>query len=100
MWSQQACEALQKGVVLELRYDGYARHVEVYAVGTSTAGQALRRRTRPARPAVFGSLRPEETARARLRTALGVRLAQWAIRSRIPPTPGRRKLESTVRYLA
>lgn len=43
MWAQQACEALQKGLVLELRYDGYVRHVEVHAVGTSTAGHPVMR---------------------------------------------------------
>jgi hypothetical protein len=33
-----ACQALQQGKVLELRYDGYSRCVEVHAVGVSTAG--------------------------------------------------------------
>lgn len=33
-----ACQALQKGKVLELQYDGYSRCVEVHAVGISTAG--------------------------------------------------------------
>jgi hypothetical protein len=38
-----ACEALQKGICLELRYDGYARVVEVHAVGRSTAGHEVMR---------------------------------------------------------
>jgi YD repeat-containing protein len=33
MWTQVACDALRSGHVLELRYDGYSRSVEVHAVG-------------------------------------------------------------------
>ena len=33
MHVQVACEALRSGHVLELRYDGYSRLVEVHAVG-------------------------------------------------------------------
>jgi hypothetical protein len=33
MWASIACDALRTGNVLELRYDGYWRHVEVHAVG-------------------------------------------------------------------
>jgi hypothetical protein len=33
MWAQTACEALRSGHVLELRYDGYSRFVEVHDVG-------------------------------------------------------------------
>lgn len=33
-----ASQALQQGRILELRYDGYNRCVEVHAVGISTAG--------------------------------------------------------------
>ena len=43
MWAQQACDALRQGKVLELRYDGYTRSVEVHAVGTSTAGHDVMR---------------------------------------------------------
>lgn len=43
MWTQQACEALHAARVLELRYDGYIRQVEVHAVGTSTAGNSVMR---------------------------------------------------------
>ncbi len=35
MWSQIACDALKSGHVLQLRYDGYTRDVEVHAVGTT-----------------------------------------------------------------
>ena len=35
MWVQVACEALRSGHVLELRYDGYSRSVEVHAVENS-----------------------------------------------------------------
>jgi hypothetical protein len=35
MWASIACDALRTGVVLELRYDGYWRHVEVHAVGVT-----------------------------------------------------------------
>ena len=43
MWAQQAVDALRKGVVLELRYDGYTRHVEVHAVGVTKAGHEVMR---------------------------------------------------------
>jgi hypothetical protein len=33
MWIETACEALRQGKVLELRYDGYSRCVEVHAIG-------------------------------------------------------------------
>lgn len=38
-----ACQALELGQVLELRYDGFYRYVEVHAVGVSTAGNAVMR---------------------------------------------------------
>lgn len=40
---QSACDALQQGKVLELRYDGFSRCVEVHAVGRSKAGNLLMR---------------------------------------------------------
>jgi len=43
MHSETACEALRKGVCLELRYNSYARVVEVHAVGISTAGNPVMR---------------------------------------------------------
>ena len=43
MYVQQACEALRSGKRLEIRYDGYARVVEVHAVGYSVEGNALMR---------------------------------------------------------
>jgi hypothetical protein len=43
MHSDTACEALNKGVCLELRYSGFSRIVEVHAVGTSTAGNPVMR---------------------------------------------------------
>jgi hypothetical protein len=43
MWWHVACEALQKGVCLEISYDGHSRTVEVHAVGTSTAGNPVMR---------------------------------------------------------
>ena len=36
-----ACDALKRGKVLELRYDGYSRCVEVHAVGVSKAGNMV-----------------------------------------------------------
>ena len=43
MWVQVACEALRSGHVLELRYDGYARMVEVHAVGFTKEDNAIMR---------------------------------------------------------
>jgi hypothetical protein len=43
MWVQVACEALVSGQVLELRYDGYSRSVEVHAVGFTKEGNAVMR---------------------------------------------------------
>ena len=43
MWTDPACKALREKKILELRYDGYSRSVEVHAVGYSKTGEALMR---------------------------------------------------------
>lgn len=43
MWVSQACEALRSGKVLELTYEGWARCVEVHAVGYARNGDPLMR---------------------------------------------------------
>ena len=43
MWAQVACEALSAGKVLNLRYDGYDRCVEVHAVGVTKEGHVVMR---------------------------------------------------------
>jgi hypothetical protein len=43
MWIDTACEALRAKKVLELRYDGFSRCVEVHAVGYSKPGHAIMR---------------------------------------------------------
>ena len=43
MFVQTACEALRSGHVLELRYDGYSRLVEVHAVGFTKDDNAIMR---------------------------------------------------------
>lgn len=41
MYAQTACDALGKGLRLELRYDGFSRIVEVHAVGTTSDGNGI-----------------------------------------------------------
>jgi hypothetical protein len=43
MWTQTACAALRSGHVLQLRYDGYTRDVEVHAVGFTQDDNAVMR---------------------------------------------------------
>lgn len=43
MWADLACQALRQGRVLELRYDGFHRCVEVHVVGVSRKGHCLMR---------------------------------------------------------
>jgi hypothetical protein len=43
MWIDQACDALARARVLELRYDGFSRWVEVHAVGISKADHTVMR---------------------------------------------------------
>jgi hypothetical protein len=43
MWIDTACDALRSGKVLELRYDGWSRCVEVHSVGYTKAGHAVMR---------------------------------------------------------
>lgn len=43
MWVDTAAQALRSGKVLELRYDGWSRCVEVHAVGYSREGNPLMR---------------------------------------------------------
>ena len=43
MYADTACDALRRGRVLDLRYDGFSRSVEVHAVGVSTAGNTVMR---------------------------------------------------------
>ena len=38
-----ACKALRQGMILELRYDGYSRCVEVHACGYTKQGHAVLR---------------------------------------------------------
>jgi hypothetical protein len=43
MWTQTACAALRSGHVLQLRYEGYTRDVEVHAVGFTNDDNAVMR---------------------------------------------------------
>jgi hypothetical protein len=43
MWTSYPCEALSTGKVLELRYDGFFRCVEVHAVGFTKDNNAIMR---------------------------------------------------------
>jgi hypothetical protein len=43
MWTQTACAALRSGHVLQLRYEGYTRDVEVHAVGFTKDDDAVMR---------------------------------------------------------
>lgn len=43
MWIDTACRALRESRVLELRYDGYSRCLEVHAVGYTKTGEPMMR---------------------------------------------------------
>jgi hypothetical protein len=43
VWVQTACDALRSGHILQLRYDGYTRDVEVHAVGFTKENNAVMR---------------------------------------------------------
>lgn len=43
MYASDACQALKSGRCLEVRYHGFARVVEVHAVGTSTKSNPVMR---------------------------------------------------------
>jgi hypothetical protein len=43
LWSQSACSALRSGHILQLRYDGFTRDVEVHAVGVTKEGNEVMR---------------------------------------------------------
>lgn len=43
MNTSAACEALNKKLILQVRYDGYFRNVEVHAVGYTQDGNAVMR---------------------------------------------------------
>jgi hypothetical protein len=43
MYVKSACEALQSGMCLEIKYDGYTRLVEVHAVGYTEEGNPIMR---------------------------------------------------------
>ena len=43
MWIETACDAIRQKRLLELKYDGFTRHVEVHAVGYTKTGHAVMR---------------------------------------------------------
>lgn len=43
MYAPTACDALNRGLRLELRYDGFSRIVEVHAVGATQDGNGIMR---------------------------------------------------------
>ncbi len=43
MYPAAACDAVSKGLCLEVSYDGFARVVEVHAVGIASEGNAVMR---------------------------------------------------------
>lgn len=43
MQASTACDALTKGLCLELRYDGFSRVIEVHVVGTTQDGNSVMR---------------------------------------------------------
>ena len=70
MWTQTACAALRSGHVLQLRYDGYTRDVEVHAVGFTEDDNAVMRVWQVAggsvgdEPVGWKLLRPDEGVEA------------------------------------
>jgi hypothetical protein len=43
MWRKAACDALEAGRILEVRYHGFLRKVEVHAVGLTKDGHPIMR---------------------------------------------------------
>lgn len=86
MQSDTPCQALESGVCLELRYDGFSRVVEVHAVGLSKEGDWLMRVWQVS----SGSVHNEPTGWKMMRLDEGFSAHLTSIKS-VAPRPGYRR---------
>lgn len=86
MWTDLACRAVRDGKILELRYDGFSRWVEVHTVGYSKVGEALMRAWQ-----VRGGSRTGERAGWKLMRLAEVRDAILSEDPSQAPRPGYRR---------
>lgn len=94
MWMATACNALQQGKRLELRYDGYTRVLEVHAVGTTRKGHEVMRAYQVRGGSVHNE--PVGWKLLRLDEATGAHILEEPSEA---PRPGYKRGDSAMRFI-